>query len=100
MATATINVRMPEDLKTRGMQVLEREGVSVTDLVRSLFSHLEQSQELPEFAKGSQRGMSSTDAEQRRAAMRSLIGILPPEAQLEAARHERLMRKTSSGVRA
>ena len=100
MGMATLNVRMPEELKDRGMQVLEKEGVSVSDLVRDLFGYLEENQEVPEFVTASKPGMSKADAEQRRAAMRSLIGILPPDVDIEAARHEYLMRKTRPGVRA
>ena len=48
-ATATLNVRLPEDLKDRGAQVLRREGVSVSDAVRGLYEYMEKEQRLPEF---------------------------------------------------
>ena len=50
-ATATLNVRLPEDLKDRGAQVLRREGVSVSDAVRGLYEYMEKEQRLPEFIK-------------------------------------------------
>ncbi len=98
MGTATLNVRLPEELKERGLQVLEREGVSVSDLVRDLFGYLEENQELPDFAVDSKR-MKKADVERRRAAMESLVGILPSDIDLDKARTERLMRKVRSGVR-
>lgn len=99
--TATLNVRIPKELKERGMQVLEREGVSVSELVRDVFKYMEAQQELPVFAGPGLRGPSQKEAEceRRRAAMRSLIGILPPDVDIDAARHERLMRKTEPGIR-
>jgi len=99
MGMATLNVRMPEELKDRGMQVLKREGLSVSDLMRDIFSYLEENQEVPEFAAASKQGMSEADIAKRRAAMQSLVGILPPDVDVKAARHERLMGKTRPGVR-
>lgn len=100
-ATATLNVRIPKELKERGMRVLEREGVSVSELVRDAFRYMEVQQELPGFASPGLRKLSRREAEceRRRAAMRSLIGILPSDVDLDAARHERLMRKTEPGIR-
>lgn len=70
MATiATLNVRLPENLKERGMQVLEREGISVSELIRSLFRELEKTQELPDFAReclGDQ-----AEAEKKRTKLRA-----------------------------
>ena len=47
MEEATINARLPEPLKRHGSEVLKRNGVSVSAAVRSLFEHLEKSQEIP-----------------------------------------------------
>lgn len=47
-AAATINVRLPEELKRAGGKVLERNGVSPTDLVRSVYRYLYRNQALPE----------------------------------------------------
>ena len=47
-AIATINVRMPESLKGHGTQVLERNGISPSELVRSTYRFLEREQRIPE----------------------------------------------------
>ena len=47
-AAATINVRMPEQLKRGGVRVLERNGVSPTEVVRSLYRYMEREQSIPE----------------------------------------------------
>lgn len=48
-ATATLNIRLPEELKEHGMQVLARQHISVSEAVRQLFCELERSQQVPEF---------------------------------------------------
>ncbi|WP_139652116.1 type II toxin-antitoxin system RelB/DinJ family antitoxin [Raoultibacter phocaeensis] len=100
MGMATLNVRMPEDLKRNGDRVLEREGVSVSDAVRGLYRYLEDEQKVPEWLI---EGTESKDDvfERRRRALRQLVGIvsLPPDFDFDAVRHERLMRKTEPGVR-
>ena len=47
-ATATINVRLQEQLKQNGSRVLERNGVSPTEVVRSLYRYMDRYQKLPE----------------------------------------------------
>lgn len=98
-ATATLNIRLPEDLKEHGMQVLEREGVSVSDLVRDLFRELEETQELPEFAQKRREGSKQESIALKRASLRDMVGILPEDASLDVARRERLERKCRPGVR-
>lgn len=97
---ATLNVRMPEELKRSGDRVLEREGVSVSDAVRGLYRYLEDEQKVPEWLI---EGTESKDDvfERRRRTLRQLVGIvdLPLDFDLDAVRHERLMRKTEPGVR-
>ena len=46
-ATATINVRMPEKLKQDGSRVLERNGVSPTEIVRSVYRYMDRHQAIP-----------------------------------------------------
>ena len=99
MTTATLNIRMPENLKERGMQVLNKEGVSITDLVKDLFCYLEEQQELPEFALNSKQGMSEAEVEKRRKALQSMIGILPSDIDIEVAKGEYLLHKHRPGVR-
>ena len=47
-SAATINVRMPESLKRNGGKVLERNQVSPTDLVRSMYRYMAENQVIPE----------------------------------------------------
>ena len=48
-ATATLNIRLPEELKEHGMQVLARQHISASEAVRQLFCELERSQQVPDF---------------------------------------------------
>ena len=91
-ATATLNVRLPEDLKRHGGQVLERNGVSVSDAVRALYEHLTASQALPDFMEGAE-GDSIYD--RRRKLARSMVGIVsvPKGFDTKQARHERIAAK-------
>lgn len=72
-ATATLNVRLPEDLKKRGGKVLERNGLSVSDAVRGLYEYLQDNQSLPEFLVHSD---DDSIYECRRRTAHSLVGIV------------------------
>lgn len=98
-ATATLNIRLPEDLKEHGMQVLEREGVSVSELVRELFRELAETQELPDFARDARSPSRQEECDRRRAALRAMSGIAPSAPTLEEARRARLEEKCAPGVR-
>ena len=103
-AVATLNVRLPEDLKERGMQVLEREGVSVSELIRALFRELEATQELPDFARA--REIERSAGEAKRAALREFVrlGRTFEDAEVSIdprdAYREHLLWKHRPGVRA
>lgn len=89
-ATATLNVRLPEELKERGMQVLARQHVSVSEAVRQLFCELERSQQVPDFL--AQESAAST-VEGRRALLRAMTGVARPAPQalvppIEPAGHD------------
>ena len=43
----TINVRLPEKLKIHGSQVLERNGISPSEIVRSVYRYMEKNQAIP-----------------------------------------------------
>ena len=89
-ASATLNVRLPETLKTRGNAVLEKEGLSVSDAVRSLYEYMEREQEFPDVL----RAHPAEDLfARRRELMRSMIGILPADITLDEAREARFARK-------
>ena len=89
-ANATLNVRLPESLKAHGSAVLEKEGMSVSDAVRSLYEYMEREQAFPDAL----RTQPTEDAfARRRALMRSMVGILPADITLEEAREARFARK-------
>lgn len=46
---ATLNIRLPRELKENGGRVLKRRGVSTSKAVRKLYEYLEQTQEVPEW---------------------------------------------------
>ena len=91
-----LNIRMPAELKARGMQVLEREGVSVSEIVRGLFAEMERSQRVPDFAK---RTDADRAVERKRTLLRSMSGILPERVDLREVRADRLEEKCKPGVR-
>lgn len=74
-ATATLNIRLPEELKEHGMQVLARQHVSVSEAVRQLFCELERSQQLPDFLTSES---AASTVESRRALLRTMTGAARP----------------------
>ena len=90
--TATLNVRLPEELKKHGAQVLDRNGVSVSDAVRGLYEYLQKNQCLPAFLE---KAEEKTVYEQRRELARSLVGIvsIPEGFDARQAHEERLAEK-------
>lgn len=89
---ATLNVRMPDQLKRDGDRVLERNGMSVSDAIRALYVYLDREQSLPPFMATAE---SSEDeiTRQRREALRSIIGVVDSTVTLDQARTERLAGK-------
>lgn len=100
---ATLNVRLPEDLKEQGMRVLEREGVSVSELIRDLFRELEETQELPDFAR--ERVDARGKMEAKRSILRDFVRLgrsfedAPISEDLREVYREHLLQKHESGVR-
>ncbi len=88
-ATAMLNVRMDRSLKIEGDSVLARAGTNASDAIRSLYRHMEDSQMVPECCVGGSRALST---EEKRAAMRDLVGIAPLKSgeTVESLRAERL----------
>lgn len=72
---ATLNARLPMSLKQHGCEVLEREGVGVSEVIRALFEYLECNQKIPEELAGC-AGMSELK-ETKRASLRSIAGAAP-----------------------
>lgn len=89
-ASATLNVRLPESLKAHGAAVLEREGLTVSDAVRSLYEYMEREQTFPEALRSQPADDPFT---RRREIARSMIGILPADLTIEEAREARFARK-------
>ena len=86
---ATINVRLPLELKERGSAVLDRNNVTVTDLVRELYSYMEREQRIPSCLSPE----SPEDAvARRRRQLRECVGVLrvPEGANLKSLRDERM----------
>ena len=91
---ATINVRMPEKLKRGGSLVLEREHVSPTELIRSLYRFLDENQEIPACLDIARNG-EHTKHEKRRALVRNLPRriAIPDDYDLEADHASRVAEK-------
>jgi addiction module RelB/DinJ family antitoxin len=90
-ATATLNIRLSESLKSHGLQVLDRAGVSTTQAVRSLFEYMEREQSLPDYMQPE----ACSGAAERRAALRDFAGSAAGaacEADVAAAKEARLAR--------
>ena len=99
MGTATLNVRMPEELKAGGDAVLARKGKSVSDAVRDLYAYLEDNQDLPAFMKDDEATKSEELTQRRRAALKRVAGVLPADVDLDSSKQQRLSRQLQSGVR-
>jgi DNA-damage-inducible protein J len=99
MQNATINVRLPQDLKLRGDKVLLRENTSISDVVRAVYGYIAQEQKLPDFLKNPKKDEQQILVEQKRRLLQSMVGIIPSSIELEQMKDERLARHTLSGVR-
>ena len=89
-ATATLNVRMPEDLKRNG------DIVSVSDAVRGLYRFLESEQDVPAWVLCERREDAFGE---RRRLLREIAGIapLPDGFSLDDVKRERLARFFEDG---
>ena len=95
---ATINVRIKSNLKSGGEEVLEREGISVSEAIRRFYSYLETKQSFPEFLRDTDKNDSQKAIEKKRAVLKGLVGVLPHDVSLEKARDRRFERQLRSGV--
>lgn len=68
-ATATLNIRLPEELKEHAMQVLAKQRISVSEAVRQFFCEMERSQEVPSFIG---EGTMEATIQERRQLLRSM----------------------------
>ena len=99
MGLATLNVRMPEELKAGGDAVLARKGKTVTEAVRGLYEYIEQHQELPDFMKDAECDRKQALVQRRRMALKRIAGILPADIDLDEDKQARLDRQVEPGVR-
>lgn len=93
-ATATINARLPEKLKQSGSRVLERNNVSPTEIVRSVYRYMDRNQAIPEcldVAPGSEQSLY----EKRRALLHQFDGatVEPYDISCKADRAQRIEEK-------
>jgi DNA-damage-inducible protein J len=98
MQEATINVRLPLDLKLRGDAVLRRTGVSASSLVREAYRYMAEAQELPAYASQESIGQEQLNI-RRREALNKIAGILPESVDSDAMRWARLQRQLPEGDR-
>ncbi|MGI6217958.1 MAG: hypothetical protein ACOYIK_10170 [Coriobacteriales bacterium] len=94
---ATLNVRLPEELKRHGSQVLEREDVTPTQLVKSLYSYMEREQAIPECLRA-ELGASKSKYDMRRKLLRDIAGSvdLPEDFDFNETRRRRIEEKYGS----
>ena len=93
-SVATINVRMPENLKRNGGKVLERNRVSPTELVRSVYRYMEQNQAIPECLDIAADNQKEA-VQSRRLLLRRIAGTIDfgGEVDVKQAREERIAAK-------
>ena len=105
-ATATLNIRLPEELKERGVQVLARQHISVSEAVRRLFLELERNQEVPDFLLEKSDQEKVDKKRQLLRAMVECVRAVPEslDSPIEASSHdwqqewhEHLLEKYESG---
>lgn len=86
-ATATLNIRLPEELKEHGMQVLSRRHISVSEAVRQLFFELERSQTVPDFIAETAEADANQEKRQLLRAMTSVSRRAPETLEPPAEPH-------------
>lgn len=93
---STLNIRLPRDLKSHGLQVLDRAGISTSEAVRGLFRLLEREQDVPNWMTS-----DSTDDifEERRNLLREVAGIAGanPDLTVDELKYERTARYLEEG---
>ena len=96
MQDATINIRIPRNLKERGDAVLRRAHISISDALREFYEYLAHEQQLPRFLS---EHHFSRDAAMvaKRQQLRALSGIISQAGEaavdLKGLKAERLQRQ-------
>ena len=93
-ASATINARLSEELKQSGSKVLERNNVSPTEIVRSVYRYMEKHQAIPACLDVAPTSEDSV-YQRRRALLRQFDGFVvePYEVDCKADRARRIEEK-------
>ncbi|MCL2632307.1 MAG: type II toxin-antitoxin system RelB/DinJ family antitoxin [Coriobacteriia bacterium] len=98
MQTATINVRINQSLKQQGDAVFERQGITISEIVRALYQYAASEQRLPDFIQGAEE----EKAEQRLRRLQLLnemTGVISDKTTaLADIRWERLQRQIRPGT--
>lgn len=91
MTTTMVNIRMPQELKMTGEEVLHANGISATEAIKSFYEQLGRTQEIPKWIKPS----DNINTIERRKLLRKLTGSAPLEKNmtLQELRSERLSKK-------
>lgn len=91
-ADAVLNIRLPKELKVHGNQVLDRNGKSISQVVRDLYEYMESEQDLPSFAK---KDAACDKYAERRELLKDLQSSIeiPENIDLKSMRHERIMKR-------
>ena len=86
--------RLPEALKRAGSSVLEKKGVTPTEIIRSLYRYMEATQEIPPCLDVAQSSGKSI-YQSRREALRRVRGLvdLPEGYDPEGDRKARIVQK-------
>lgn len=94
---AVLNIRLPEELKQHGNQVLARHGISVSQAVRKMYEYMDKEQDVPKFL--SQKSDDSV-YDERRATLRKVAGSgeLPQDFDVKKAIAEKRDAKYGESV--
>lgn len=86
-----VNIRMPQELKATGEEVLHANGISATEAIKSFYELLGRTQEIPKWVDATDNKKTI----EKRQLLRKLVGCAPLENNmtLQDLRHERLSKK-------
>ena len=91
MITTMLNIRMPQELKTSGEEVLRANGISTTEAIKCFYEQLGRTQEIPKWINNA----DNKNTTEKRKLLRKLAGSAPLESNtsLQDLRGERLSKK-------
>lgn len=91
MTTTMVNIRMPQELKASGEEVLHANGISATEAIKSFYEQLGRTQEIPKWIMSA----DDNELEKKRKLLRKLAGGAPldDKTKLDDLRKERLSKK-------